>query len=84
MKQPWWARYKRVDVLVECFPISKESERELLEKMPEAYGGEPPGEDDWPEPDAKRDEPYKLDKVWDRLSEACQLDLIAAYEKETE
>jgi hypothetical protein len=83
MKMPEFAKYKRVDDMVECFPIKKETEKELLEKMPNAYGGETPGEDDWPEPDSSRDAPYKLSTVWSKLSSAAQEDLIAAYEKET-
>lgn len=82
MRMPEWAKYRRVDEMVECYPISRATEKELLEKMPDAYGGEPPGEDDWPEPDAKRDEPYKLSKVWDQLSVQAQEDLVRAHKAE--
>ena len=84
MNVPEWTKYRRVDEVVECFPIRKETERELLELMPDAYCGEPPGEDDWPEPDAKRDEPYKLSKVWGKLSKEAMEDLMRAHGKESE
>jgi hypothetical protein len=82
MRAPDWARYVRVDELIECYPISKDVQAALLLAMPNAYGGECPGEDDFPEPDAKRDEPYKLFKVWKILHEDVQTALIAAYKKE--
>ncbi len=79
MNIPEFARYVRVDTVVECYGVSKETERELLRLMPDAYGGEAPGEDDWPEPDAKRDEPYKLSKIWIKLSEEVRENILAAY-----
>jgi hypothetical protein len=78
MAAPDWTKYVRVDVIIECRPISKETERELLQAMPNAYGGEAPGENDWPEPDAKRDEPYKLARIWDKLSASAQADIAKA------
>ena len=84
MDQPIWAEFRRVDELIECYPISKSTERELLELMPDAYGGEPPGEDDWQEPDSWRDELYKLARIWDRLSGAAREDIVAAHDREHE
>lgn len=78
---PQWAFIVRVDTLIECYEINNATNKELLEKVPDAYGGEAPGEDDWPEPDAKRDEPYKLDKHWSKLSKEARLDIVAAYER---
>lgn len=75
-----WTKYVRVDEVLECYDVSKETARELLEKMPNAYGGEVPGEDDWPEPDASRDAPYKLSVIWNQLSEAAKSDIIKAKE----
>jgi hypothetical protein len=82
MKAPFWAQFRRVDEMIECYPISEETQRALLEAMPDAYGGEAPGEDDWPEPDAARDEPYKLSKIWDKLAQTVQEDLLKAWEEE--
>lgn len=79
---PEWTKYVRVDQMIECYDIAKATEKALLEAMPDAYGGEGPGEDDWPEPDAKRDEPYKLSKIWTKLSRECQQDLQNVYDKE--
>lgn len=72
--------YTRVDVVVECFSIRPETERELLllaeEHMPGgAYGGVPPGEDDWPEPDRSADRPYALACIWEFLSEEARRDV---------
>ena len=88
-KIPDWTKYYRVDTIVECYSITKETERELLrvadEVMPGGpYGGEPPGEDSWPEPDAKRDEPYKLNKIWKLLSAGVQAELEARVRKRFE
>jgi hypothetical protein len=85
MMPEWWGKFVRVDELVECYDIKKSTEQELLrvadENMPGgAYGGELPGEDDWPEPDAKRDEPYKLVKIWDKLSDEAKADITKVYE----
>lgn len=77
---PEWTKYVRVDEVIECYSIQDSTQKSLLEAMPNAYGGEPPGEDDWPEPDAARDAPYKLSKVWDSLSSTVKDDLIAAHE----
>lgn len=82
MQVPEWAKYRRVDDMVECYPISDETQKALLEAMPNAYGGEAPGEDDWPEPDAARDAPYKLSNIWDKLAQTVQEDLVRAYEEE--
>ena len=98
MEMPEVLSYTRVDTIIECLPlgaasgkkwphpeysaISAEVQAKLLEAMPNAYGGEAPGEDDWPEPDAARDEPYKLSKIWDKLDEVTQQRLIAAVEQE--
>ncbi len=79
---PEWARYVRVDVIIECWDLERDCTKELLEAMPDAYGGDPPGEDDWPEPDAARDEPYKLSKCWDKLSPEVQGALARYKEKE--
>ena len=73
---PYW----RVDEVVECLPIKKETEQELFRLMPDAYGGTAAGEDDWPEPDAKRDEPYRLQKIWNKLTPAAQVDISGAAE----
>jgi hypothetical protein len=81
MTKPEWTKYVRVDELIECYPISKEVKRALLEAMPDAYGGESPGEDDFPEPDAKRDAPYKLAVCWDKLAEPIQAAVAAAYQQ---
>lgn len=82
MNAPEWTKYVRVDQIIECYPISKDVEKALLVAMPDAYGGEGPGEDDWPEPDAARDEPYKLVKVWDKLSQEVREAIEAARAKE--
>lgn len=78
MRMPTELRYRRVDEIIECYGISKETQAELLELMPEAYGGDPPGEDDWPEPDSARDEPYKLAKIWSKLSDEAKRDIAQA------
>lgn len=78
MPVPEWTRYIRVDEVIECYDIPDTTSRELLALMPDAYGGELPGEDDWPEPDASRDAPYKLSKIWDRLSSGGKADILAA------
>ena len=80
---PEWAKYVRVDTIIECWAIDKPIENALLIAMPDAYGGEGPGEDDVPEPDAKRDEPYKLTKCWNKLSDDVQNALIVAYAVES-
>lgn len=82
MMMPDWANYVRVDELIECYPIKDSTQGELMRAMPDAYGGEPPGEDNWPEPDAARDAPYKLSKVWKLLDDTTKADLIAAYDAE--
>ena len=82
MPVPEWTRYIRVDTVIECYDIPNTTQAELLSLMPNAYGGEPPGEDDWPEPDAKRDAPYKLSNIWDKLSSGGKADILAA-RKET-
>lgn len=79
MTTPEFTKFVRVDTVIECYGIGKETERELLAKMPDAYGGEAPGEDDWPEPDAARDEPYKLSKIWDKLSPEARQDIELAW-----
>jgi hypothetical protein len=84
MSAPLWAKFWRVDTVIECLPILKETEEELLRLMPTAYGGEAPGEDDWPEPDAKRDEPYKLVRIWDQLSDEAKGNIILAMERTRE
>lgn len=78
MTMPEWAKYRRVDEVIETMPVSSATVRELLEKMPDAYGGEPPGEDSWPEPDSSRDAPYKLSVIWDKLSPEAQEDIASA------
>ena len=75
-----WTKYVRVDEVIECYDILQATQTELLEKMPNAYGGEAPGEDDWPEPDAARDAPYKLSVIWNQLSEAAKADIVKAKE----
>jgi hypothetical protein len=82
MKMPDMLLYTRVDVVIECYDISKETQKELLEKMPDAYGGDGPGEDDWPEPDHPRDKPYLIKNIWAKLSEPTQADITAAVKKE--
>ena len=82
MKMPEQLEYTRVDVIIECYDVSKETHKELLEKMPDAYGGEAPGEDDWPEPDSRRDRPYMLKNIWAKLGKEAQADIVAACEKE--
>ena len=81
MNMPEFAKYVRVDTLLECYDLAKATDKALMQAMPNAYGGEAPGEDSWPEPDAKRDEPYKLAKVWNKLSAEVQQDIIRAYGK---
>ena len=78
---PEFAKYLRVDTIIECYPISKATEQALLQAMPDAYGGELPGEDSWPEPDALRDEPYKLAKIWAKLSATVRQDIEQARAK---
>ena len=78
MTTPEWTKYVRVDVIIECYEISKQTTEALLKAMPDAYGGEAPGEDAWPEPDAKRDEPYKLSKIWTKLDADSRLDIELA------
>lgn len=75
---PEFAKYVRVDAVIECYEISQSTTAALLTAMPDAYGGEAPGEDDWPEPDAKRDEPYKLSKIWRKLPAPVQADILRA------
>lgn len=81
---PEHAKYVRVDEIIECYAISRDTEKALLLAMPDAYGGELPGEDDWPEPDAKRDEPYKLSKIWAKLSDDVRADIAQAIAKRWE
>lgn len=76
---PEFTKYLRVDEVIECYPVSDATTKALLEAMPDAYGGEAPGEDDWPEPDAARDEPYKLSKIWEKLSPAARQDIERAW-----
>ena len=83
MTTPEWAKYYRVDTILECFKVSRTTAQELLrladQHMPEGpYGGVPPGEDDWPEPDALRDTPYKLDQIWSKLSAQAREDIAQA------
>lgn len=80
MSIPEWTKYVRVDQIIECYDVSKETSQALMVAMPAAYGGveEVDLEDAWPEPDAARDEPYKLSKVWDRLAESVREDIVAA------
>lgn len=78
MTIPEWTKYVRVDAIIECYEIGKETMQALLKAMPDAYGGEAPGEDAWPEPDAKRDEPYKLSKIWTKLGPATRQDIELA------
>lgn len=82
MKCPAFARYVRVDQIIECYEVSRETRKALLEAMPDAYGGEGPGEDSWPEPDSSRDAPYKLNRCWSKLPLEAQEDIVRAYEKE--
>lgn len=70
--------YVRVDQVIECYDVSKQTQAALLEAMPDAYGGEGPGEDDWPEPDAARDRPYRLANIWDGLGRNVQEDILGA------
>lgn len=77
--------YWRVDEVIECLSFGEhrhEVEQALLTAMPEAYGGELPGEDDWPEPDASRDAPYKLSVVWGKLDTSIQGYVAEAAHKE--
>ncbi len=70
-----WTKYVRVDVVLECYDVSTETSQELLKLMPDAYGGDAPGEDDWPEPDHPRDAKYILSNVWDKLSAEAKIDI---------
>lgn len=81
MQIPEWTRYVRVDQIIECFDVGEETRRALLAAAPDAYGGEGPGEDDWPEPDAARDEPYKLSKIWSKLSDEVRADVRHAVDQ---
>ena len=80
-KVPEFAGYIRVDCIMECYDVSEETRKALLIAMPDAYGGDGPSVYAWPEPDAKRDAPYKLSKVWNILSEEVQEDIKKAYVK---
>lgn len=80
---PESARYVRVDTIIECYDVSKECEAVLLNKMPDAYGGKAPGEDDGPEPDHSRDNGYRLRDCWKDLPQYAQDELIAMFEKES-
>ncbi len=82
VKLPPGAEFRRVDDVIECYDIGEETRRELMEKVPDAYGGDPPGEDDWPEPDAARDAPYKLKVHWHKLSDAAKADIARAFDEE--
>lgn len=67
--------YWRVDEVIECLDMGghgTEVTSALLAAMPDAYGGEVPGEDDWPEPDSHRDAPYKLSRIWADLDPVIQ------------
>lgn len=81
MQVPEWANYLRVDEVIECFNVSDETRNALLVAMPDAYGGEAPGEDDFPEPDSSRDAPYKLSKCWDKLEDAVRQDVVRAHQE---
>lgn len=79
---PDWTKYRRVDVVIECMDVTRETRRALIDAMPHAYGGEEPGEDSWPEPDSKRDAEYKLSRIWNKISADAQADILKAYEAE--
>lgn len=66
MKQPSWTAYYSVDTMIECFNIQKETRRELHTAAPDAYG----------------DETVFVSRVWDKLSDVAQADLVTTYEKE--
>lgn len=82
MRVPFAARFWDVDACIECLPLGehdKEVTSALLEAMPTAYGARPFRETP-PEPDA--DPEFKLDVIWDKLSERVQFFLLAAFARE--
>lgn len=78
---PDWARFWRVDAVIECFDITTATRAELLRLMPNAYGGDRPKDYYGNEPDLQRDYQYKLHVIWERLSEEAKADIVGAYEK---
>jgi hypothetical protein len=84
MKAPEWTKYVRVDEMIECFPIGKDTQRALMEAMPNAYAVPEPGEDAWPEPDSEREAPFKVSTIWDKVTPDVQTDLDKAYREERE
>jgi hypothetical protein len=80
--QPSILQYTRVDEIIECYEINHDTQAALLALMPDAYGGEGPGEDDWPEPDNSRDKPYLLSRIWDQLPPTAKSDIRHATAKE--
>jgi hypothetical protein len=75
---PMQLTYTRVDEVIECYDITSATRGELMQLMPNAYGGELPGENDVPEPDNSRDAPYLIKRIWSKLSVTSKQDIINA------
>ena len=80
MNIPGFAKLTRVDVMIECYRIADSTRDEMLRLMPDAYCGEAPGEDDWPDPDHTRNRPFLFKVIRESLSEEAKADINHAWE----
>lgn len=89
---PDWARFWRVDEVIECLPVSEEVRRELLVAMPDAYDNKrPPDRPGWkpgegeprnelpPEPDTYDGLGQSLRCIWCKLTHSTKHAIVEAY-----